>query len=424
MSAAPRATPFSLPASLQTSVAHALADVPAGARIGVAVSGGGDSMALLTLVAAFAPAAGLIVHAATVDHNLRDGSRQEAEGVAAFCASRGIDHTILTWDDPKGAGNLQDRARQARKALLSDWAGRLGLTALLLGHTMDDQGETVLMRLARGSGVDGLAGIPARTDWNGVLVLRPLLDHRRDELRAFLHAHKITWVDDPSNDDPRFDRVKTRLAIAALGLSVERLAQTATSMTRARVSLNARATDAAQAMVRQSHGCQIIDADALATCDEETRLRLVAGCVQWVASQTYRPRLSSLIRAYDAVSTGKSATLLGCVLIAKSGHIVVARELRAAPDPVAAGHIWDGRWQVTGDLPAGALIGAIGQQGAARISVLPDGLGKRAMWAYPGVWAGGQLISVPGFHGLVAKADCIHDPMTFTNTGGNIGKSH
>lgn len=401
------------PTNLRAAVDTAIAGFGSDARIGVAVSGGGDSMALLSLLLDLRSDGGPPLFAATVDHGLRDGSRAEALKVAAFCAANDVPHDILTWRDNDGPGNLQDRARAARRDLLTDWAKRNELDALMLGHTMDDQAETVLMRLARGSGVDGLAAMSMCGQWGDLPVLRPLLGKRRAALRAYLKSAGVAWVEDPSNEDDRFDRVRTRKAIAALGMSVERLATTASAMARARKALEAIAAQAAQSVLRQVAGCQVIDTAGWEACDPETRLRLLAGCIGWVNGNPYRPRLSSLTRVADQVLADRTATVSGCVLIPKAGTIIVAREVQAAPDRIAAGQVWDGRWRISGDLPDGAEIGAIGKQGAAQIKKMPPGLTKRAMWAHPGVWVGGDLVGIPGFWGVGQAADCIRDPLTF-----------
>ncbi|MEM8699192.1 MAG: tRNA lysidine(34) synthetase TilS, partial [Pseudomonadota bacterium] len=178
------------------------------APLGIALSGGADSTAL-ALIAARALGAEAL-RAATVDHRLRPESREEAEVAGRIAASLGIPHEILTWQEAhqdraptgEGGGNLQARARMARQGLLTDWARAHRLSAVLLGHTMDDQAETVLMRLERGSGADGLAGMAARVEIGGMVWLRPLLDLRRADLRDLLRAEGLDWTEDPSNQDP------------------------------------------------------------------------------------------------------------------------------------------------------------------------------------------------------------------------------
>ena len=185
------------------------------ARIGIAVSGGPDSMALLLVAAAARPGG---IEAATVDHALRDESRQEAETVAQLCDQLGVPHSILTahWKE-KPATAIQERARGERYRLLGFWAEERGLVALATGHHADDQAETFLMRLSRGSGVRGLAGmrrksIAAGTD---VRLIRPLLGWRRAELEQVCADAGVVPVSDPSNEDERFERVRFRRALGA-----------------------------------------------------------------------------------------------------------------------------------------------------------------------------------------------------------------
>ena len=149
------------------------------------------------------------VQAATCDHRLRTESAEEARFVAALCAERGIPHAILTLDLPVG-GNVSNNARTARYAALEDWRAGRGLAHILTAHHADDQLETVIMRLNRGAGVGGLAGIRAV---NGHVV-RPLLGWRRSELAAIVADAGIAPVDDPSNRDDRYDRARLRKALA------------------------------------------------------------------------------------------------------------------------------------------------------------------------------------------------------------------
>ncbi|MCB2014871.1 MAG: tRNA lysidine(34) synthetase TilS [Sphingobium sp.] len=177
-------------------------DAGKNARFGVAVSGGPDSMALLWLTHSAFPGRAL---AATVDHGLRPEARREAEMVAAWCAGQGIDHDILTLDEPI-TGNIQSEARRARYAQLHRWCQEKAVDWLLTAHHANDQMETMLMRLNRASGVSGLSGVRAR---NGI-VLRPLLQWSRRELEQVVEAQSLPHVHDPSNDDSRFDRVAMR----------------------------------------------------------------------------------------------------------------------------------------------------------------------------------------------------------------------
>lgn len=184
--------------------------VPPDARIGVAVSGGPDSLALLILAAAARPG---LVAAATVDHGLRPEGRQEAEMVAAVCERLGVPHQILTVEWPeKPETAIQERARMARYRLLGAWVKDNDLRVLLTGHHLDDQAETFIMRLIRGAGVKGLAGMRRVSPVPGTEIglLRPLLGWRRSELEQLCREVDLTPAADPSNEDEKFERVRVR----------------------------------------------------------------------------------------------------------------------------------------------------------------------------------------------------------------------
>jgi len=182
----------------------------AATRIGIAVSGGPDSLALLLLAGEARPGQ---VEAATVDHALRPESRAEAEMVAALCERLGVPHAILTasWNG-KPETALQERARTERYRLLSQWANERGLGAIATAHHLDDQAETFLMRLVRGAGVNGLAGMRriARVPGSDVPLIRPLLGWRHSELQAVCADAGVEASRDPSNDDDQFERVRVR----------------------------------------------------------------------------------------------------------------------------------------------------------------------------------------------------------------------
>ena len=210
-----------------------LATIPESARIGLAVSGGPDSLALLLLAAAERPGR---IRAATVDHGLRPEARPEAEAVARICAEHDIPHDILTVEV---AGSLQAAARSARYAALAGWCQAHGLGYLATAHHMDDQAETVLMRLARGAGLAGLSGIRAeRPLAPGVRLVRPLLGLRKAELEAVVAAAGLTPAYDPSNDDPRFDRPGARRLLGEIDMfDPARIAHSAAILAEAEAAL-------------------------------------------------------------------------------------------------------------------------------------------------------------------------------------------
>ena len=354
-------------------------------------------MALMALAAQWG---GGKLSVATVDHGLRSEAATEADLVARTAASLGLPHVILRWQGWSGRGTLQDAARQARRRLLADWAQQEMLDAVLLGHTRDDQAETVLMRLARGSGVDGLAGMPASLDALGLLWLRPLLEMVRMDLRDWLVAQGLTWADDPSNDNPDFDRVKARKLRAhldTLGLTDTRLAETAARMAEARMVLEG-AADAAQAQLRQNlHGDILFDANGLDALPADTRHRIFARALCDIASSPYRPRMKAL----QAAIAARRATLHGCLSTRSAGSVRITREARSVSGlRTPLGHIWDNRWQITAPAKArpakGLHIAALGESGLAQC---PDQTGwllpRSSLLASPAVWDNARLVAAP-----------------------------
>lgn len=221
----------------------------------LAVSGGPDSMAMLDLVqrAWQGP-----VEAATVDHGLRAESADEARMVADFCAERGVPHATMRPQEPI-SGSLQAVARSVRYALLRSHADRVGADHIVTAHHADDQLETMMMRLARGAGVDGLAAVRAR---NGS-VIRPMLGFRKAELVRYCTAQSIPFVADPSNANSDFDRVRMRQALATFDAVDPLMAvRSATALAEAAEALDwAAAREAAQSMVHDLEGVRLAIVD-------------------------------------------------------------------------------------------------------------------------------------------------------------------
>lgn len=364
------------------------------ARVGVAVSGGSDSTALLVLACTHFGARN--VQAVTVDHGLRDSATGEIEQVAALCTSLGCAHTVLKWTGWNGQGNLQAEARAARYRLIADWAQGAGTDTILLGHTLDDQAETFLMRLARGSGVDGLAAMADVRKQNGLLWARPLLRMSRADLRAMLTEKEIPWSDDPSNDDPAFDRIRLRRMmpeLARVGLDAERLAQTAAHMARARTALDAATQSLAAQIVTQEAGDILFDRPAFMAAPEDLQSRLLAAALCWVSGTPYRPRFSAL----STVLTGGSGTLHGARITATGTQLRITREWAALRDlSQAPTDLFDGRWKITGPATPVHSVRALGETGLRLCPKQPKtALPRASLRATPGIWDGDTLIAAP-----------------------------
>ena len=251
------------------------------------MSGGGDSVALLHLLHETFADEDVELFAATVDHGLRPEAAEEASWVADMCETLGLPHSTLRWRGWDGCGNLQDQARRARYRLLTDWAKSYQLSHIALGHTADDQAETVLMRLGRSSGVDGLSAMSHRRILNGINLVRPLLNVGRSELRGYLEEKDVGWVEDPSNNDETFDRIKARRALEALeplGISSRSLNDVARNMAQAREALDWYSFLTARDIVVIDGGDVLIEHRRLRTLPEEIIRRLLSRETLWVRS--------------------------------------------------------------------------------------------------------------------------------------------
>lgn len=283
---------------------------PPEAKLAIAVSGGPDSLALLLLAAAARPGA---IEAATVDHALRPESRQEAEMVAGICGKLSVRHAILTaeWKQkPKTA--IQDRARIERYRLLGLWLGERDLSALVTAHHLDDQAETLLMRLNRGSGVRGLAGMRLAAPLPGgkARLLRPLLTWRRSELEEICKSAGLKPVDDPSNADEQFERVRVRRGLAkADWLDPEGIARSAAHLAAADVALHWAVDKEWETQVSRSQR-EIVYRPAAPV---EIRRRIVRRSVAAFASEGRANPLRGreLDRLFAVLAGGGKATLRG-----------------------------------------------------------------------------------------------------------------
>ncbi len=338
----------------------ALLDGLAGSSgLALAVSGGADSLGLLALVTRWrasraAPPRAVVL---TVDHGLRPEASAEAAFVGAMAARCGLPHETLVWDGEKPVADLQSAARAARYRLLGARAAALGCDRLLVAHTLDDQSETLLMRLGRGSGLYGLAAMRPRRIADGVMLERPLIGLPRARLVASLDALGWSWVEDPSNQDRHYARVRIRQlmsALAAEGLTADRLAGTARRLRRAADVLDRLvAALAADALVLHHEAIAELRVPALGVADPEIALRLVSRLLRHVGATDYGPRLESLEAAVAAVLAGDARrTLNGVVLDRRGPRLWLYREAGRAGLPVVpltpgAPVLWDDRFRIS-----------------------------------------------------------------------------
>jgi tRNA(Ile)-lysidine synthase len=397
----------------------------------LAVSGGSDSTALMVLFADWLgrcghdPALHVVL---TVDHGLRAASAAEAAAVAAQAAGLGFRHGVLAWVGPKPPTGIQAAARRARYGLMAEYMRANGITSLLTAHTRDDQAETLLMRLARGSGVDGLAAMAPKAplaesedadapDADAIEVVRPLLGVAKARLRAMLASRSIGWIEDPSNEMAEFERTRLRAAgaqLAEIGLTAEMLALSAMRLRRARVAL-ADAADrfcapAAGNLVVEPWGCIVIRRERLREAGEEIALRVLARAIAaagGAASPVPMAKLEPIVSALLADEAGALAwTLSRAIVGAGGGTVVVEREPGRVPPPESsltrgASLLWDGRFTVhiAPDLAARKVevrpLGAEGFADLRRRDASVAAAPARAAALVPSIWLDDELIAVP-----------------------------
>ena len=353
--------------------------------LAVAVSGGSDSMALTILADRWARERGGSVLALTVDHRLRPESAGEAVAVRRWLAARGIRHTVLVWDGVKPTTGIQEAARDARYRLLAARCATEGCLHLLTAHQREDQAETYLIRRRAGSAADGLAGMSAVRELPQVRLIRPLLGVPRARLRALLAAERQPYLDDPSNRNPAFERVRVRAGLDPDG--VDAAIREAAAHAVLRVDREgALAALLAGAVSLHPAGFAVIEPEAIAAAGAfgARALGRIAGTIGGGSYPLRRERLDRLREAL-AGSPSRARTLGGCRFVPWRGRVLVMRETaRAAPAldlwPGMTA-MWDRRFRVA--LPARAAapltlsylgtdgVAALGRDAVAEDNPLP-----------------------------------------------------
>jgi tRNA(Ile)-lysidine synthase len=399
----------------------------------LAVSGGSDSTALMVLFADWLRLHGQEAarHTVlTVDHGLRATSADEARAVAAAATQVGYGHATLRWEGPKPRTGIQAAARAARYRLMGGYMKAHGIGLLLTAHTRDDQAETLLMRLARGSGLDGLAAMAplsalgeggpsdVGTGGAGRWIGRPLLDVPKTCLRATLEARGLRWMEDPSNIAPEFERARLRAArvhLDALGLTPAMLALSAGRLARARRAIEGMVDELCEARagaVRiDASGVVVIDRARLRQAGEEIALRVLERAIIAAGGAGERVPLGKLEAVLGGVRDARSAapgkwTLARALITAEAAAVRVEREPGREPLPEltlapGATALWDGRFRVrlaSGLGCAPVQVRALGEatlRDLRRRGYVAQDAPARAAAAVPSFWHRGNLIAVP-----------------------------
>lgn len=323
----------------------------------LAVSGGADSTALMVLAARHARKTGrqndLCV--LSVDHQLRPSSQSDGEQVCAWAQALGLRARLLTWRHEGVATRVQEAARAARYRLMARWCAENGFDGIITAHHLDDQAETMLMRLARGSGVDGVSGMTDEAEIFGAKIHRPFLQVPRAVLREQLRNSGHDWIEDPANENSKFERVRVREALAALadaGVEPQALALSARRLQRARAALEeATARSIATSVETFETGHCEIDLAGFEGLSGEIRLRVLARVITWAGGLTGRGEtgvnMAKLERVVKALAREETPvqTLSGTRIVLRKSKLVIGREFGRIDQNLQKGVThWDNRF--------------------------------------------------------------------------------
>ncbi|XWN32183.1 MAG: tRNA lysidine(34) synthetase TilS [Devosia sp.] len=366
-------------------------------RLGLAVSGGGDSVALAVLLREQRWYRDLTV--LTVNHRLRMDAENDVRAVKALADQLNLPFMTR---DARGhpTGSIQNWARQQRYGLFAEMAAEAGLSAIIVAHTMEDQAETLLLRLSRRSGVRGLAAMRPRAQRDGMVLLRPFLGVRREALRKSLKVRKVHWTEDPSNSDPSFERVAVRRlsgALKAAGLTAEALAASAAHL--------GRASDVVEEIVAQTwNNIVTVDRSAVVSIkaepwrhlSDEVRLRILARAIHTAGGGTFEPRFRVVARMDKALRSGARSHGGRSLASVESGILRVWREHRAIRQlELFAGQsaVFDRRFIARSSASAPPVqISAIGNELAG---LLPQTGYMPALPSTPAIFAAGAFVAAP-----------------------------
>lgn len=373
-------------------------------ELAVAVSGGADSMALLLLATRWARRRGGSVCALSVDHGLRKEARGETRQVARWCKDLSITHHTLTWRNDKPESGIPAAAREARYRLLSGYCRRRGILHLLTAHHLEDQAETLLLRLSRQSGMAGMAGMAGVSQVDGARLLRPLLPVRRARLRDTLRLHGQDWLEDPSNHDDRFTRVRLRTALAEAsdGEDISRgLAHLARQAGLARRDAGAwlAATAAGNVEIFPAGYARTTIA-ALQALAPGPRSVLLSALLTCIGGRAYQPDRAAIARLSEAIERGQIRTLHGCLVKPSKSGLLICREsgrLPPALSATSAERTWD-RFRITfPDRRSGFRVAALGADGWREIKphLGETPLPQPVRAGLPALWFRNEVLAVP-----------------------------
>ena len=370
-------------------------------ELGLAVSGGSDSLAMLYICNDWALKNKVKLHCVTVDHQLRSESSKEAELVAGHCDGLGINHEIVKWKHERNiSGNLSDLARSARYGLIDKW--RKELSFVLVGHTQNDQIETFFMNLKRGSGIEGMKGMPLSFKRpEGYYILRPLIHSSRESLQQVLQEKNITWVSDPSNLNEDFERIsqrKTWEILKSKGFSESRIELSMAHMRRAHDAFKIMLPIQFRQIGKQELTDLLWDYKAFIALPEEFKLRFISSAVMWNGNLHHRPRFKAVLDVLKNMEEKKTTVLGGAIFYHHAGKIRMTTEFKSLKDSTvncSLGSVWRNIWEVKRAIKNG-YIAPIGINGNNQLSKRQrSSMPYRSRIIQPGIFLKEKLLLAP-----------------------------
>ena len=360
--------------------------------VAVAVSGGSDSIGLLLLLSDWCKIKYLDLKVITVNHQLRDSAQNECDFVKGVANDLGWEHQTLYWKNTTKFGNLSKKAREGRYRLMSEWGQSEGIDEIFLGHTLNDQAETVLMELRRKAGVEGLSAMPKLKMMYGIKWIRPLLEFRRSDIRNYLKVNNQEWIEDPSNEDLSRTRIQMRKILPELddvGITVETLSSVASNLQKTREMLQKILREKAEEVISVSKVGEYVFRDNFWELPVEIREKMFARVIQFLSNSDYRPRQSSVANCLTRVKSVGSSTINEFVIQKDSNNCVrIFRDPKKISGLVPAKQLWDSRWTVSNTPKTCTRLGNLDFKGVNQLSRPMDKeFSKGGILSAPALWS-------------------------------------
>ncbi|MBO7244224.1 MAG: tRNA lysidine(34) synthetase TilS [Alphaproteobacteria bacterium] len=305
-------------------------------RLAVAVSGGSDSLCLTLMLHEFCQKQGIELKAVTVDHKIRKESSKEAKSVHSFLKKQGIKHEILVNKEKIGDTKIEEKAREIRYQLLTDYCQKNNIQTLFVAHQQEDQIETFLSRLARGSGIEGLSAMREKVYRNGILLVRPFLEISKKEVEKYLLQKGVDWVHDPMNEDEVYERVKWRKFLPVLeekGLSLKSMFSSTKRLTRASQALFwYQESFIKEAVSFYPDGYALVDKEKYYLLPDEIKIRVMEALLKRIGQSEKMISLELLERSF--LGEIKKMSLASCLIIPHKRGIFISKEPRKMPAPM------------------------------------------------------------------------------------------